>query len=241
MPRPLHLPRQHIAFHEWRHAQWLTKIHNEHDSSPATRLVKWKFQSGSSDQAVCVSSVTVSITLAASCSSADSSQFTHLRSYMEQSPSWKAHTQLVKRFLTFYTFQRFITVFVRDRHWSLSWGKRIQLIPPHSIFPRSILILSSHLRLRLSSGLFASGFPTKFLYAFLISRSRGSSVGMGLGYGLDDRGSRVRFPAGTGNFSVHYRVKNCSGAHPASYPMGERGCFLGGKAAGAWSWPLTST
>jgi hypothetical protein len=31
-----------------------------------------------------------------------------------------------------------------------------------------------------------------------------------------------------------------SGAHPASYPMGTRVSFPGGKAAGAWSWPLTS-
>jgi hypothetical protein len=36
--------------------------------------------------------------------------------------------------------------------------------------------------------------------------SRDSSVGIALGYGLDDRGSRVRFPAGAGNFSLHYRV-----------------------------------
>jgi hypothetical protein len=70
--------------------------------------------------------------------------------------------------------------------------------------------------------------------------SRDSSVGIALGYGLDDRGSRVRFPAGVGNFSLHHRVHNVSGVHPASYPMGTRGSFPGGKAAGAWSWPLTS-
>jgi hypothetical protein len=29
-------------------------------------------------------------------------------------------------------------------------------------------------------------------------------------------------------------------AHPASYPMGTRGSFPGGKAVGVWSWPLTS-
>jgi hypothetical protein len=58
-----------------------------------------------------------------------------------------------------------------------------------------------------------------------------SSVGISLGYGLDDRGSRVRFPAGAGNFSLHHRVKNGSGAHPASYPMRTRGSFPGGKAA----------
>jgi hypothetical protein len=58
-------------------------------------------------------------------------------------------------------------------------------------------------------------------------KSRDSSVGIALGYGLDDRGSRVRFPAGYGNFSLHQRVQNGSGDHPASYPMGTRG-----KAAG---------
>jgi hypothetical protein len=63
--------------------------------------------------------------------------------------------------------------------------------------------------------------------------SRDSSVGIALGYGLDDRGSRVRFPAGAGNFSLHYRVQNGSGSRPASYPMGTRGSFSGGKAAGA--------
>jgi hypothetical protein len=57
--------------------------------------------------------------------------------------------------------------------------------------------------------------------------------------GLDDRGSRVRFSAGAGNFSPHHRVQNGSGAHPASYQMNTRGSFPGGKAVGAWSWPLT--
>jgi hypothetical protein len=60
-----------------------------------------------------------------------------------------------------------------------------------------------------------------------------SSVGITLGYGLNDRGSRVRFSAGAGNFSLHHRVQTSSGAHPASYPMGKRGSFPGGKADGA--------
>jgi hypothetical protein len=54
-----------------------------------------------------------------------------------------------------------------------------------------------------------------------------------LGYGLDDRGSRVRFPVGAGNFSLHHRVQNGSGALSTSYPIGTRGSFPGGKAAGA--------
>jgi hypothetical protein len=72
------------------------------------------------------------------------------------------------------------------------------------------------------------------------SKSRDSSVGVALGYGLDDRGSRFRFPAGAGNFSLHHCVENGFGAHSASYPMGTKGSFPGGKAAGAWSWLLTS-
>jgi hypothetical protein len=61
-------------------------------------------------------------------------------------------------------------------------------------------------------------------------KSRDSSVGIVLCYGLDDRDSRVRFPAGAGNFS---RFQNSSGTHPDSYPMRTRGSFPGGKAAGA--------
>jgi hypothetical protein len=60
---------------------------------------------------------------------------------------------------------------------------------------------------------------------------RDSSVAIALGYGLDDRGSRVRFPAGAGNFSLHHRVQTGSGTHPASYPVGTRDSFPGGKAA----------
>jgi hypothetical protein len=50
---------------------------------------------------------------------------------------------------------------------------------------------------------------------------------------MDDRGSRVRFPAEAGNFSLHHRVKTGSGTHTASYPMGTRRSFPGGKVAGA--------
>jgi hypothetical protein len=52
-------------------------------------------------------------------------------------------------------------------------------------------------------------------------------------YGLDDRGSRVQFPARAGNFSLHHRVQNGSVVHPASYPMGTTDSFPGGKAAEA--------
>jgi hypothetical protein len=64
-------------------------------------------------------------------------------------------------------------------------------------------------------------------------KSRDSSVGIVLGYGLDDWSSRVQFPVGVGNFSLHHCIQNDSGAHPASYPMGNRDSFPGRKAAGA--------
>jgi hypothetical protein len=71
-------------------------------------------------------------------------------------------------------------------------------------------------------------------YLFIYrGKNRDSSIGIALGYWLDDRGSRIGFPAGAGNFSLHHRVQNGSEAHPASYPMGTRGGFPGGKAAGA--------
>jgi hypothetical protein len=59
-----------------------------------------------------------------------------------------------------------------------------------------------------------------------------SSLTAGLGYGLDDRGSRVRLPAGAGNFSSHHRVQNGSGSDPASYPMGTKVSFAGVKRPG---------
>jgi hypothetical protein len=47
-------------------------------------------------------------------------------------------------------------------------------------------------------------------------------------------------PSRVGNFSLHHRVQTGSGSHPFSSIMGTRGPFDGGKAAGAWKWPLTS-
>jgi hypothetical protein len=47
-----------------------------------------------------------------------------------------------------------------------------------------------------------------------------------------DRGSSVRFPVGAGNFSLHYRVHNGSGAHPASYTTGTGDPSLGVKWSG---------
>jgi len=72
--------------------------------------------------------------------------------------------QLVKKFPAFHATRMFITTLTSVRHLSLSWASPIQSIYPHPTSWRSIVTLSTHLRLRLPSGLFPSGFPTKTLY-----------------------------------------------------------------------------
>ena len=81
-------------------------------------------------------------------------------------------SQLVKKFPVFYGTRRFITAFTCVRHLSLSWASSIQSTPRHPTPWRSILILSSHLRLGLPSGLLPSCFPTKTLYTPLPSPLR---------------------------------------------------------------------
>ena len=68
--------------------------------------------------------------------------------------------QLVKKFPAFHGTRRFITALTNVRHLSLSWASPIQSIYPHPTSWRSILILSTHLRLGLPSGSLPSGFPT---------------------------------------------------------------------------------
>jgi hypothetical protein len=60
--------------------------------------------------------------------------------------------------------------------------------------------------------------------------SRDSSVGIALGYGLDY--SRVRFPAGAGNFSLHHRVQNGSGVHSPPIQWAPGDLSLGVKRPG---------
>jgi hypothetical protein len=61
-------------------------------------------------------------------------------------------------------------------------------------------------------------------------RSRGSSVSIVSGYGLEDLGIEVRSPAEARDFFSNLCVQTSSGDHPASYPMGAGKSFPGGKA-----------
>jgi len=80
--------------------------------------------------------------------------------------------QLVKKFPAFPGTRRFITAVTSIRHLSLSWVSLIQSIHPHPTSWRSSLILSTHLRLGLPSGLFPSSYPTKTLYSPLLTHTR---------------------------------------------------------------------
>jgi hypothetical protein len=91
----------------------------------------------------------------------------HLRTWSRVLLEKLIVTQLVK-FPAFYRTWRFVTVLTRSCHWSLSWARWIQSTSSHCISLRSV-ILSSYPCLGLSSGLFSSSFPTRILYAFLIS------------------------------------------------------------------------
>ena len=79
---------------------------------------------------------------------------------------------LVKKFPAFQGTRRFITALTSVRQLSLSWASPIQSTCRHPTSCRSVLILSTHLRLGLPSGFFPSGFPTKILYTPLSSPIR---------------------------------------------------------------------
>ena len=64
--------------------------------------------------------------------------------------------QLVKKFPAYHGTWRFITALTSVRHLSLSCASPIQSIYPHPTSWRSVLILSTHLRLSQPSGLLPS-------------------------------------------------------------------------------------
>jgi len=81
-------------------------------------------------------------------------------------------SQLVKKFPAFYGNRRFITAFRSACLLSLYWASSIQSVPSHPTSWRSMLVLSSHLRLVIPSSLFPSHFLIKMLYTTLLSPVR---------------------------------------------------------------------
>jgi hypothetical protein len=77
--------------------------------------------------------------------------------------------QLVNNFPAFYETGWFIAAFTGAQQLSLSWASVIQSTPTHPTSWKFFLILSSHLRLGLPSGLFSSGLPTESLHEPLLT------------------------------------------------------------------------
>jgi hypothetical protein len=70
----------------------------------------------------------------------------------------------------------------------------------------------------------------EYILMYSDTRSRVSSVSIVSDYGLDDRASGVRSPAGAKDVSCSLCVQTGSGAHPAPCTMGTGGPFPGDKA-----------
>lgn len=66
-----------------------------------------------------------------------------------------------------YETLRFITVFTRVRNWSISWVRLIKSFLSYATTLRSILILSSYVRLVLSRHPLTSGFQRNILYSLI--------------------------------------------------------------------------
>jgi len=79
--------------------------------------------------------------------------------------------QLVKKFPALHVTPRFITALTSVRHLSLSWTCPIQSIYPHPTSWRSILILSTHLRLGLPIGFLPSGYLLTYLLTYSMVQS----------------------------------------------------------------------
>jgi len=80
--------------------------------------------------------------------------------------------QIVKKFPAFHGTRMFITALTSVRHMSLSWASPIQSIYPNPTSWRSILILSTHLRLGLPSGSFPPVSPARPYTPPLLTHTR---------------------------------------------------------------------
>jgi hypothetical protein len=98
-------------------------------------------------------------------------------------------------------------------------------------------IMLSNIILLLQASLINIRHRCKFDVVHKRHMIRDSSVGIATGYGVDDRGSIT----GRGKtFFCYPQRPDRLWAHSAFYPMGTGDSSSLGKAAEAWSWPLTS-
>jgi hypothetical protein len=114
----------------------------------------------------------------------------------------------------------------------------------------SLTMNTTDCRSRLTSQLLTDKSITNLLYVGLTrtaektplqmySWSRDSAVGIATGYGMDDWEVGVWVPVGSRIFTSPCCPDRLWGPPNLLY-NGYQELFPGGKAAGAWSWPLTS-
>jgi len=61
---------------------------------------------------------------------------------MEHGPSWQTYSRAARQKVSaFHGNRKFITMFTADRHWILSWARRIQSTSPRLISLRFIIII----------------------------------------------------------------------------------------------------
>jgi len=107
------------------------------------------------------------------CVMSNSRIFVYLLTYsMEQSPSWEANRFWASQEIPLILYNLKVHCRVYKSPPCVPILSHIQSMPPHPTSWRSILILSSHLSVGLTSGLFPSGFHTKTLYTTLLSPIR---------------------------------------------------------------------
>jgi len=107
-------------------------------------------------------------------------------------------TQLVKKFPALYGTWRFITMFTRAHHWSLSWARCIQSTPSLPISLTSVPILHTHLCLCHVSGLFPSGIANQLNPVYTAVRIISISISVSIS---------CRFPETLSSISQYNRLK----------------------------------
>jgi hypothetical protein len=112
----------------------------------------------------------------------------------------------------------------QGHEYKWTWSQRC-----YTLGPAASTCTASHLRT--FTACFSLYFKLTTWSEFGQTESCISSVGIATGYRLENRGVGVRVPVGS-RIVLHV-AQTGSGAHPASYPMGTRSSFPGGKAAGA--------
>jgi len=91
-------------------------------------------------------------------------QSNYLSNSMQQSPSWRANRFSAGQEIPRISWNPIVHYRIHNSSPPVPILSKINLVhAPHPTFWRNILILSSHLRLGLQSGLFPSCFPTKTL------------------------------------------------------------------------------